>query len=91
MWVIFDGERWRIVAQDWQGIFTSNLLTVLYMCRPPCAYAQSALGPIINLGAVVRARIRAGVKFQPKPRQGAVVALSVLWRLKEAKNDTVTS
>src|SRR5260370_38894402 len=48
--------RWGTLAesslQDWQSIFTSNLLTVLYMCRaalPPMRKAR--WGRIIHMGA----------------------------------------
>jgi NAD(P)-dependent dehydrogenase (short-subunit alcohol dehydrogenase family) len=49
--------RWGTLAesslQDWQGIFTSNLLTVLYMCRSALPHMRKASwGRIINLGAV---------------------------------------
>src|SRR5207237_4554505 len=62
--------RWGTLAesslQDWEGIFTSNLLTVLYMCRAALRHMRKARwGRIINLGAVGAARAFGQAKISP--------------------------
>jgi 3-oxoacyl-[acyl-carrier protein] reductase len=84
--------RWGTLAesslQDWQGIFTSNLFTVLYMCRAVLPYMRKARwGRIINLGAVGSERAFGQAKISAyAAAKAAVVALSRSLALEEAKN-----
>ncbi len=84
--------RWGTLAesslQDWQGIFTSNLLTVLYMCRAALPHMRKARwGRIINLGAVGAERAFGQAKISAyAAAKAAVVALSRSLALEEAKN-----
>src|ERR1700730_8370098 len=84
--------RWGTLAEssleDWQGIFTSNLLTVLYMCRAAMPHMRKARwGRIINLGAVGAERAFGQAKISAyAAAKAAVVALSRSLALEEAKN-----
>ena len=84
--------RWGTLAesslQDWGGIFTSNLLTVLYMCRAALPHMRKARwGRIINLGAVGAERAFGQAKISAyAAAKAAVVALSRSLALEEAKN-----
>src|SRR5256714_2976070 len=84
--------RWGALAesslQDWEGIFTSNLLTVLYMCRAALPHMRKARwGRIINLGAVGAERAFGQAKISAyAAAKAAVVALSRSLALEEAKN-----
>src|SRR5229473_3703690 len=86
--------RWGTLAesslQDWQSIFTSNLLTVLYMCRSALPHMRKARwGRIINLGAVGAERAFGQAKISAyAAAKAAVVALSRSLALEEAKNVT---
>src|SRR5229473_3362355 len=74
--------RWGTLAesalQDWQGIFTSNLYTVLYMCRAALPHMRKARwGRIINMGAVGAERAFGQAKISAyAAAKAAVVALS---------------
>lgn len=66
--------RWGTLAEssleDWQGIFNSNLLTVLYMSRAALPHMRKARwGRIINLGAVERSGHSGRPRYQRTPRQ----------------------
>ncbi len=84
--------RWGTLAesslQDWQSIFTSNLLTVFYMCRAVLPHMRKARwGRIINLGAVGAERAFGQAKISAyAAAKAAVVALSRSLALEEAKN-----
>jgi len=56
MWEISLGSA-ESSLQDWQGIFTSNLYTVLYTCRAALPHMRKARWPDHQYGAVGRARI----------------------------------
>src|SRR5712691_8382540 len=84
--------RWGTLAesslQDWQGIFTSNLLTALYMCRAALPHMRKARwGGIIKLAVFCSARAFARAKISAySAAKAAVVALSRSLALEEAKN-----
>jgi 3-oxoacyl-[acyl-carrier protein] reductase len=84
--------RWGTVAEttleDWQGIFSSNLLTVLYMCRAALPHMRRARwGRVVNLGAVGAERAFGQAKISAyAAAKAAVVALSRSLALEEAKN-----
>jgi len=84
--------RWGTLAEssleDWQSIFTSNLLTVLYMCRAALPHMRKARwGRIINMGAVGAERAFGQAKISAyAAAKAAVVALSRSLALEEAKN-----
>jgi 3-oxoacyl-[acyl-carrier protein] reductase len=84
--------RWGTVSEssleDWQGIFSSNLLTVLYVCRAVLPHMRKGRwGRIINLGAVGAERAFGQAKISAyAAAKAAVVALSRSLALEEAKN-----
>src|SRR5258708_16548872 len=84
--------RWGTVAesslQDWQSIYSSNLLTVLYMCRSALPHMRKPRwGRIITLGAVGAERAFGQAKISAyAAAKAAVVALSRSLALEEAKN-----
>jgi 3-oxoacyl-[acyl-carrier protein] reductase len=84
--------RWGTVSdsslEDWQGIFSSNLMTALYMCRAALPHLRKGRwGRIINLGAVGAERAFGQAKISAyAAAKAAVVALSRSLALEEAKN-----
>ncbi len=84
--------RWGTLAEssleDWQNIFSSNLMTVLYMCRTALPHMRRGRwGRIINLGAVGAERAFGQAKISAyAAAKAAVVALSRSLALEEAKN-----
>jgi 3-oxoacyl-[acyl-carrier protein] reductase len=84
--------RWGTLAEssleDWQSIFSSNLMTVLYMSRAALPYMRRGRwGRIINLGAVGAERAFGQAKISAyAAAKAAVVALSRSLALEEAKN-----
>src|SRR5260370_17048085 len=84
--------RWGTLAesslQDWQSIFTSNLLTVLYMCRAALPSMRKARwGRIINMGAVGAERAFGQAKISAYAAAKApVVALSRSLALEQPTN-----
>jgi 3-oxoacyl-[acyl-carrier protein] reductase len=84
--------RWGTVAEssldDWQSIFTSNLMTVLYMSRAALPHMRRGRwGRIVNLGAVGAERAFGQAKISAyAAAKAAVVALSRSLALEEAKN-----
>jgi 3-oxoacyl-[acyl-carrier protein] reductase len=84
--------RWGALAEssieDWQNIFSSNLMTVLYMSRAALPYMRRGRwGRIINLGAVGAERAFGQAKISAyAAAKAAVVALSRSLALEEAKN-----
>ena len=84
--------RWGTVGEssleDWQSIFTSNLMTVLYMSRAALPHMRrSRWGRVINLGAVGAERAFGQAKISAyASAKAAVVALSRSLALEEAKN-----
>jgi 3-oxoacyl-[acyl-carrier protein] reductase len=84
--------RWGTLAesslQDWQNIFSSNLLTVLYISRAALPHMRRGRwGRIINLGAVGAERAFGQAKISAyAAAKAAVVALSRSLALEEAKN-----
>lgn len=84
--------RWGTLAEsslpDWQSIFSSNLLTVLYMCRAALPHMRKARwGRIINMGAVGAERAFGQAKISAyAAAKAAVVALSRSLALEEAKH-----
>jgi len=88
MWEISLGTLAESSLQDWENIFTSNLLTVLYMCRAALPHMRKARwGRIINLGAVGAERAFGQAKISAyAAAKAAVVALSRSLALEEAKN-----
>ena len=84
--------RWGALAEssleDWQSIFTSNLLTVLYISRAVLPHMRRGRwGRIINLGAVGAERAFGQAKISAyAAAKAAVVALSRSLALEEAKN-----
>jgi 3-oxoacyl-[acyl-carrier protein] reductase len=84
--------RWGTVSdstlEDWQGIFSSNLMTALYMCRAVLPHMRRGRwGRIINLGAVGAERAFGQAKISAyAAAKAAVVALSRSLALEEAKN-----
>ena len=84
--------RWGTLAEsslpDWQSIFSSNLLTVLYMCRAALPHMRKARwGRIVNMGAVGAERAFGQAKISAyAAAKAAVVALSRSLALEEAKH-----
>ena len=84
--------RWGTVSEssleDWQGIFSSNVLTGLYVCRAVLPHMRKGRwGRIINLGAVGAERAFGQAKISAyAAAKAAVVALSRSLALEEAKN-----
>ena len=84
--------RWGTLAEgsleDWQNIFASNLMTVLYMSRAALPHMRRGRwGRIINLGAVGAERAFGQAKISAyAAAKAAVVALSRSLALEEAKN-----
>ena len=84
--------RWGTVAEapleDWENIFKSNLLTVVYMSRAVLPQMRkSRWGRIINLGAVGAERAFGQAKISAyAAAKAAVVAFSRSLALEEAKN-----
>ncbi len=84
--------RWGTLAEssleDWQSIFSSNLMTVLYMSRASLPHMRRGRwGRIINLGAVGAERAFGQAKISAyAAAKAAVVALSRSLALEEAKN-----
>jgi 3-oxoacyl-[acyl-carrier protein] reductase len=84
--------RWGTLAEssleDWQSIFSSNLMTVLYMSRAALPHMRRGRwGRIINLGAVGAERAFGQAKISAyAAAKAAVVALSRSLALEEAKN-----
>jgi 3-oxoacyl-[acyl-carrier protein] reductase len=84
--------RWGTLAEssveDWERVFTSNLMTVFYVCRvalPPMR--KNRWGRIVNLGAVGAERAFGQAKISAyAAAKAAVVALSRSLALEEAKN-----
>jgi 3-oxoacyl-[acyl-carrier protein] reductase len=84
--------RWGTLAEspleDWQNVFSSNLMTVLYMSRAALPHMRRGRwGRIINLGAVGAERAFGQAKISAyASAKAAVVALSRSLALEEAKN-----
>lgn len=84
--------RWGTVLEstltEWNGIFSSNLMTVLYMSRAVLPHMRKGRwGRIINLGAVGAERAFGQAKISAyAAAKAAVVALSRSLALEEAKN-----
>jgi 3-oxoacyl-[acyl-carrier protein] reductase len=84
--------RWGTLAEssleDWQSIFSSNLMTALYMSRAALPFMRRGRwGRIINLGAVGAERAFGQAKISAyAAAKAAVVALSRSLALEEAKN-----
>lgn len=84
--------RWGTVLEssleDWKGIFSSNLMTVLYVTRAALPHMRKGRwGRIINLGAVGAERAFGQAKISAyAAAKAAVVALSRSLALEEAKN-----
>ena len=84
--------RWGTLAesslQDWQDVFSSNLMTVLYISRAALPHMRRGRwGRIINLGAVGAERAFGQAKISAyAAAKAAVVALSRSLALEEAKN-----
>jgi 3-oxoacyl-[acyl-carrier protein] reductase len=84
--------RWGTLAEssleDWQNIFSSNLMTVLYTSRAALPHMRRGRwGRIINLGAVGAERAFGQAKISAyAAAKAAVVALSRSLALEEAKN-----
>jgi 3-oxoacyl-[acyl-carrier protein] reductase len=84
--------RWGALAEsslgDWQHIFSSNLMTVVYVCRAALPHMKKARwGRIINMGAVGAERSFGQAKISAyAASKAAVVALSRSLALEEAKN-----
>jgi 3-oxoacyl-[acyl-carrier protein] reductase len=84
--------RWGTVGEssleDWQRVFTSNLMTVLYVSRAALPHMRRGRwGRIVNLGAVGAERAFGQAKISAyAAAKAAVVALSRSLALEEAKN-----
>jgi 3-oxoacyl-[acyl-carrier protein] reductase len=84
--------RWGTVGEssleDWQRVFASNLMTVLYVSRAALPHMRRGRwGRIINLGAVGAERAFGQAKISAyAAAKAAVVALSRSLALEEAKN-----
>jgi 3-oxoacyl-[acyl-carrier protein] reductase len=84
--------RWGTLAEssleDWQSIFSSNLLSVLFVSRAALPHMRRGRwGRIINLGAVGAERAFGQAKISAyAAAKAAVVALSRSLALEEAKN-----
>jgi 3-oxoacyl-[acyl-carrier protein] reductase len=74
--------------EDWQNVFTSNLMTVVYVSRAALPHMRRGRwGRIINLGAVGAERAFGQAKISAyAAAKAAVVALSRSLALEEAKN-----
>jgi len=74
--------------EDWQSVFASNLMTVLYVSRAALPLMRRGRwGRIINLGAVGAERAFGQAKISAyAAAKAAVVALSRSLALEEAKN-----
>src|SRR5204863_2702026 len=83
--------RWGTLAEsslpDWQSIFTSNLLTVLYMFRAALPHMRKARwGRIVNLGAVGAERAFGQAKISAySAAKAGLVAFSRSLALEEAR------
>jgi 3-oxoacyl-[acyl-carrier protein] reductase len=84
--------RWATVAEssldDWQAVFSSNLMTVLYVSRAALPHMRRGRwGRIISLGAAGAERAFGQAKISAyAAAKAAVVALSRSLALEEAKN-----
>jgi 3-oxoacyl-[acyl-carrier protein] reductase len=84
--------RWGTLAEssleDWQDIFASNLMSVVFMSRAALPHMRKVRwGRIINLGAVGAERAFGQAKISAyAAAKAAVVALSRSLALEEAKN-----
>ena len=84
--------RWGTLAEgsleDWQDIFASNLMSVVFMSRAALPHMRKGRwGRIINLGAVGAERAFGQAKISAyASAKAAVVALSRSLALEEAKN-----
>jgi 3-oxoacyl-[acyl-carrier protein] reductase len=84
--------RWGTLAEspleDWQNIFSSNLMSVVYISRAALPHMRRGRwGRIINLGAVGAERAFGQAKISAyAAAKAAVVALSRSLALEEAKN-----
>ena len=84
--------RWGTLAEgsleDWQDIFNSNLMSVVFMSRAALPHMRRVRwGRIINLGAVGAERAFGQAKISAyASAKAAVVALSRSLALEEAKN-----
>lgn len=84
--------RWGTLAEspldDWQAVFASNLMTVLYISRAALPHMRRGRwGRIVNLGAVGAERAFGQAKISAyASAKAAVVALSRSLALEEAKN-----
>jgi 3-oxoacyl-[acyl-carrier protein] reductase len=84
--------RWGTVGEssleDWQNIFSSNLLTTLFVSRASLPHMRRGRwGRIINMGAVGAERAFGQAKISAyAAAKAAVVALSRSLALEEAKN-----
>src|SRR5256885_12084022 len=84
--------RWGTLAEgsldDWQDIFASNLMSVVFMSRASLPYMRKGRwGRIINLGAVGAERAFGQAKISAyASAKAAEVALSRSLALEEAKN-----
>jgi 3-oxoacyl-[acyl-carrier protein] reductase len=74
--------------EDWKNVFTSNLMTVVYVSRAALPHMRRGRwGRIINLGAVGAERAFGQAKISAyAAAKAAVVALSRSLALEEAKN-----
>lgn len=84
--------RWGTLAEgsleEWQGIFNSNLMSVVFVSRAALPHMRKGRwGRIINLGAVGAERAFGQAKISAyAAAKAAVVALSRSLALEEAKN-----
>src|ERR1700739_2031976 len=84
--------RWGTLGEasieDWQGVISSNLMTVLYVSRAARPHMRRGRwGRIVNLGAVGAERAFGQAKISAyAAAKAAVVALSRSLALEEAKN-----
>ncbi|GAC1615985.1 MAG: 3-oxoacyl-[acyl-carrier-protein] reductase [Candidatus Acidiferrum sp.] len=84
--------RWGTLAEssveDWERVFTSNLMTVFYVCRVALPQMRKGRwGRIVNMGAVGAERAFGQAKISAyAAAKAAVVALSRSLALEEAKN-----
>jgi 3-oxoacyl-[acyl-carrier protein] reductase len=84
--------RWGTLSEssleDWQSVFSSNLMTVLYISRAALPHMRKGRwGRIINMGAVGAERAFGQAKISAyAAAKAAVVALSRSLALEEAKN-----
>ncbi len=84
--------RWGLLAEssveEWQGVFSSNVMSVLFMSRAALPQMRRGRwGRIINLGAVGAERAFGQAKISAyASAKAAVVAMSRSLALEEAKN-----